>query len=1250
MTLPLAARRSLALAATTALLTSGATGLLGGAAFAVGPNTGTVTSISPTVTNNTGDTAVTLNGSLFVPQSDSPLLAPTFQSAYGSSGTPGLVGTTDQANSSSTKLVGSVPTTNAPPGVYDVYTSRTDPTGTSVSAKCGCPFTISSSGAPDASGVLFGAPTSSTTSRGALPLDVSGQNLAEASYVDFFLPDGVTKDPGLAFTVGDPNDTSHFPGYASAQLIRGNYTHSGAFTPGKHLLRVTNTVGETGSAAEFWQPTFAAAGVSPTSTGAGSQSVVVTVSGQGIRQGSRLSIQGFKSASQSTPTTTVQDVSAGTATVSADGTQISAPFSFTQDASGSPRAITISGPDGGNYSVANVFTVTPGPSIGSLDTSALGQGANYVETISGSGFASGTNASTLPAFTVSGPGVTTQTLSATNISAKVRFLVAPDAPTGDRSVTVTNPDGGTSTAAPTSTSSPFTVDAGPTISSVSPASAPAGSTKTITLKGANFDGPPNGKITVQFSLPPAAGAARTADPSLSVGTVTVTNANPATGAPAQATFSLGIANNAPAGLRDIVVTNPSDFGSVVCAGCFGVDNLTAAPSTGSNNGTKSVALTGAGVVSGSTAKLVRAGTPGIQPDIAGASPGVSGSTLTAIFDLTDAAPGTYNAVVTTPGGAILSCSSCFTVTGSSPTVSSVTPAAGGQGASNLPITIAGNNFSRGEQITITGVSVHDVVWVSRTQITAKVDIPAATATGAKDVKATNADGVNSGTLTGGFTVDAPPSPTAVSPTSYGQGAQGVKITVTGPGFVTGSSPATSSTVSFGPGVTVTAVTVTQGTVIPVVAPTPDDTLVATVNIDQTAGAVQRDVVVTNPDGGVGTLAKGFSVNFGPKVTGVVPGFLAPDASGKAITINGSNFSTTSGKTAIPTIDGVTLSNVVVASDGNSISATASVDSGTAKGAKDVEVKNPTDSGVGSCVGCLLVATPPGPPTSVHTVGVTGTSVTAGWTAPTDDGGAPITGYVVSAKDSGGNPAGTPATVGPNATAGTVTGLAGGVKYSIFVLARNVAGDSTAGSTLAQTSGVPPKGDTILTSGHHPSLSTTGQPMTLSGRLLKASTGAGISGATVELALSPDVGSASFPKVLTNSTGGWSYTFHPIYSYTIRTLFRGNSTSGPSQATSYRLGVSTRVTVTSPSNGARSSVKSPLVVRGGTSPNKSGNLITLYRYSGGRYVAVQNVRVASNGTYRFSVNLARGSYTLKVGIGRTHGNFVGYSPAFGVHRI
>jgi hypothetical protein len=451
-------------------------------------------------------------------------------------------------------------------------------------------------------------------------------------------------------------------------------------------------------------------------------------------------------------------------------------------------------------------------------------------------------------------------------------------------------------------------------------------------------------------------------------------------------------------------------------------------------------------------------------------------------------------------------------------------------------------------------------------------------------------------------------------------------------------------------VTVTSVTVTQGTStiptpLPGSDPNPPDTLVATVDIAPTAPAVQRDVVVTNPDGGVGTLAKAFAVNFGPQVTGITPQFLAPNATDVAVTIAGSNFSTTSGKTAVPTISGVTLKNVTVVSP-SSITATASVNSGTAKGGKDVVVTNPTDSGAGTCTNCLYVATPPNPPTNV-TATSTASSVTASWTAPADNGGAPITAYVVSAKNSAGKPVGTPATVSGTTTKGTVTGLSSGVQYSIYVIARNVAGNSTPGSTVAQTGAGT---QSVLTSSHSPSLTTTGQSVTLSGKLIKVSTGRGIAGATIELGLAPDIGRASFPKVTTNSAGGWSYRFNPIYNYTIKTIFRGNSNGAATQASTYRIAVMTRVTVTSPSNGVRSSVRSPLVVRGTTSPNKGGSVITLYRFSGGRYVAVQNVRVASNGTYAFSTKLGRGDYTLKVGIGRTTGNFVGYSPAFGVHRV
>jgi hypothetical protein len=1251
MKLPPAARRSLALVATTALLTSGATGVFVGTAHAAGAGSA-VTAVTPSATNNSGKTAVTVTGSGFAA---SPAPADTISfsleapSAYGTS-TPPLTGK-PAANSvnTSTSYSFTLDTTNAPPGKYDVY----DGDG----AKCKACFLIGSSGAPDVSLVSPGADTSDPTNgqltnlRGPNAVDIFGSHLAKASFVNLTLPNGQPdKDANgvvhAGLIVGDPNNPGDYSGYESASVIRAEYSESAGFTPGKHLVTVTNTAAETGASGELWLPFFTAAGVSPSTFGAGGNPRVLTVTGAGIRQGSHISIPNGLDC-RNPANDPCPDVAVGQSTVSADGTTISAPVSFTTNAATGPRSLTIVGPDGGHYSVGSAITVTPKPVITAVSPNKLGQGASVTVSITGTGFAVGATNATVPTFSVSGSGVTAKTLSSTNVGASVSLTVAPDAPAGGRTITVTNPDGGSSTFSGTQSTPALTIDLGPTITSVSPVSAAVGTTRTITVLGANYDAPPDqgptAKPTIQISLPPAAGATRQPDSSLSVSNVTVTPANGVTQLQDKVTFDVSVSSTAPAGLRDILLTNPSDQGAVLCAGCFGIDNLTVAPTSGSNTGTKQIAMTGAGVVAGSTAKLVRAGDPTIQPAIPGNSTTVSGTTLTAIFDLTDAAPGPYNAIVTAPDGTVSACSSCFTVTGSTPSITSITPAAGGQGAVNLPITVNGNNFSRGEQLTITDVLVHDIVWVSRTKLTAKIDIANNAPTGAKDAKATNADGVASGTKTGAFTVNAPPSPTASSPASYGQGAKGVKITVTGSGFQNGA------TVSFGSGVTVTGVVFTASNGLPGPLATPDK-LEATVTIGENAAAVQRDVVVTNPDGGVGTLVNGFAVNFGPKVTGITPAFLAPNASNKAVTIAGSNFSTTAGKTAVPTVAGVTFSNVVVAADGNSINANASVNSGTAKGLKDVVVTNPTDSGVGTCTGCLAIATPPAPPTGVGIVTTTSSSITAKWTAPADNGGAPITSYVVSARDAAGKAAGTSGTTSGSATSGTVTGLKPSTSYQVLVIARNVAGDSTPGTAGATTTGNATSRTTLLTTAHSPSLTTTGQHMTLSGRLLQVTTGTGIAGATIELALVPDIGTATFPKVVTNSTGNWSYGFNPVYSHTIKTIYRGDANYDASQAPSYRMGVSTRVTVTSPANGSRSSVSSPLVIRGLTSPNKSGSLITLYRWNGSTWAAVQNRTVASNGSYGFSYNFGRGAWTLKVGIGRTTGNFVGYSPAFGVYRV
>ena len=87
------------------------------------------------------------------------------------------------------------------------------------------------------------------------------------------------------------------------------------------------------------------------------------------------------------------------------------------------------------------------------------------------------------------------------------------------------------------------------------------------------------------------------------------------------------------------------------------------------------------------------------------------------------------------------------------------------------------------------------------------------------------------------------------------------------------------------------------------------------------------------------------------------------------------------------------------------------------------------------------ATIPGAPTDVSGVRGNG-QVTVSWTAPTDNGGATITGYTVSASPQVGGVTKTCTTVG---TSCAVTGLTNGVAYTFTVKATNAVNDSVASS-------------------------------------------------------------------------------------------------------------------------------------------------------------------------------------------------------------
>jgi fibronectin type III domain protein/IPT/TIG domain-containing protein/List-Bact-rpt repeat protein len=159
--------------------------------------------------------------------------------------------------------------------------------------------------------------------------------------------------------------------------------------------------------------------------------------------------------------------------------------------------------------------------------------------------------------------------------------------------------------------------------------------------------------------------------------------------------------------------------------------------------------------------------------------------------------------------------------------------------------------------------------------------------------------------------------------------------------------------------------------------------------------------------------------------------------------------------------------------------------------------------------------PPGPPTNVTAVAGNG-SVTVSWTPPADNGGSPITGYVVTSPV-----AGVSVSAGANATSVVVTGLTNGRGYVFGLNARNAAGFSSTANVGPVTPSAPPDPPTgvkAVAANGSATISWTapaqngGAP--IAGYVVSALPG----GATVE------AGAAQTTAVVGGLTNGTSYTF------------------------------------------------------------------------------------------------------------------------------
>jgi hypothetical protein len=417
--------------------------------------------------------------------------------------------------------------------------------------------------------------------------------------------------------------------------------------------------------------------------------------------------------------------------------------------------------------------------------------------------------------------------SATSVTA-----TSPAESAGTVDITVTTA-GGTSATSP---ADKFVFEATPTVSVVAPSVGATSGGTTVTITGTNFV---TGATAVAFGANAAT-------------SVTVNSASSIT-----ATAPPG-----SAGTVDITVTTPGGTSATGVADDFTYDpvpTVTAvSPSAGPTTGGTAVTITGSGFVHGSTVAF-GTGHP-------------ASATYNSPTQLTATAPagssGSVDITVTTPGGTSATSSADQFTYDPAPNVTGVSPNAGPV-SGGTSVTITGTNFGLGS--TAVSFGTQQAATVSVTSSSQIVAVAPAGVAGTVDITVTDLGGTSTTSSTDKFTYAPAPTVSSISP-SAGPLAGGTAVTVTGAGFVAGST-----SVSFGPGAPAASVTVTSSTQLTATAPA------------GIAGAV--GLTVTTPNGtSPATATDQYSYDPVPTVTAIGPA-VGPAVGGTTVTVTGSGFVT-----------------------------------------------------------------------------------------------------------------------------------------------------------------------------------------------------------------------------------------------------------------------------------------------------------------------------------------------------------------------
>ncbi|MDO8873502.1 MAG: hypothetical protein Q7V05_12365 [Methanoregula sp.] len=180
------------------------------------------------------------------------------------------------------------------------------------------------------------------------------------------------------------------------------------------------------------------------------------------------------------------------------------------------------------------------------------------------------------------------------------------------------------------------------------------------------------------------------------------------------------------------------------------------PASGARDAVAGVTITGTNFENGATAKLTRAGYPSIT------GTGVSVSSATSIgctFNLASDL-GSYNVVITNPGGQSDTKMGAFLIGDAPPIITSVSPSTAGLNSTQLAISIEGQNFKEGVKVTFVQGTNPPLDCVTPTSIDTKkitcvLDLKMSNGgnLGDWDVKVVNIESQQTGTLIGKFKVD-----------------------------------------------------------------------------------------------------------------------------------------------------------------------------------------------------------------------------------------------------------------------------------------------------------------------------------------------------------------------------------------------------------------------------------------------------------------------------------------------------------------